>query len=223
MAYTRDGREGAGNGRLYNIKDPSRKVRAFLCSPGVALRQYAPFFVILFSHSLDTPSIRMPSFAATVLFFPLLGLCSAKCLPAKVPQDSASPSAVNEASAVPTASATAVPAAVPAASQNATSGSKIPDSFQPGVKWQINIQNPVDPRAGLQPADAKVIDIDLFHASKDPTVIPALHVRILESQLLTRRGFVFELWLLTDNRQPEPRSCATSTWARSRSVNLLSI
>lgn len=139
----------------------------------------------------------MPSFAATVLFLPLLGLCSAKCLPAKVPQVSASPAA-NEASSVPAVGQTSdsPPAAsedssVPVVSQNATSGSKIPGEFKPGVKWQINIQNPVDPRAGLQPADAKVIDIDLFHASKDPTVIPALHVRKLHSQLLGRVGIVF--------------------------------
>lgn len=117
----------------------------------------------------------MPSFAATVLFLPLLGLCSAKCLPAKVPQDVTSPTAVASSPAVTSAPAANEGSSVPVAGQNATSGSKIPDEFKPGVKWQINIQNPVDPRAGLQPADAKVIDIDLFHASKDPTVIPALH------------------------------------------------
>lgn len=138
------------------------------------------FLVVLFSHSLDTPSIRMPSFAATVLFLPLLGLCSAKCLPAKVPQDVTSPPAANQAS-----SAASEASPVPVVSQNATSGSKIPDGFQPGVKWQIEIQNPVDPSAGLQPADAKVIDIDLFQASKDPTLIPALHVRRQNSNSLT--------------------------------------
>lgn len=115
----------------------------------------------------------MPSFAATVLFLPLLGLCSAKCLPHAVPQASSSPSA---ASAGPSISPIANDgASVPPAGQNATSGSKIPDSFKPGVKWQIEIQNPVDPRVGLQPSDAKVIDVDLFHASKDPTLIPTLH------------------------------------------------
>lgn len=128
----------------------------------------------------------MPSFAATVLFLPLLGLCSAKCLPAKVPQDVTSPTAVASSPAVTSAPAANEGSSVPVAGQNATSGSKIPDEFKPGVKWQINIQNPVDPRAGLQPADAKVIDIDLFHASKDPTVIPALHVRTPNSQLLPR-------------------------------------
>ncbi|KAK2608039.1 hypothetical protein N8I77_006676 [Diaporthe amygdali] len=104
----------------------------------------------------------MPSFTATVLFFPLLGLCSAKCIPATVPQVT-SPPAANESSSVP------------AVGQNATSATKTPNGFEPGVKWQINIQNPVDPRAGLQPADAKVIDVDLFQASKDPTLIPTLH------------------------------------------------
>lgn len=139
------------------------------------------FLVVLFSHSLDTPSIRMPSFAATVLFLPLLGLCSAKCLPAKVPQDVTSSSSP----AVTSPPAADQGSSVPVVSQNATSGSKIPDGFQPGVKWQIEIQNPVDPQAGLQPADAKVIDIDLFQASKDPTVIPALHVRIQDSKSAT--------------------------------------
>lgn len=119
----------------------------------------------------------MPSFAATVLFLPLLGFCSAKCLPHAVPQASSSPSAANAASSTSPIASEA--ASVPPAGQNATSGSKIPDTFKPGVKWQIEIQNPVDPRAGLQPPDAKVIDVDLFHASKDPTLIPALHVRAI--------------------------------------------
>ncbi|POS75674.1 hypothetical protein DHEL01_v205943 [Diaporthe helianthi] len=115
----------------------------------------------------------MPSFAATVLFLPLLGLCSAKCLPHAVPKASSSPSA---ASAAPSTSPIANEgASVPPEGQNATSGSKIPDGFKPGVKWQIEIQNPVDPRVGLQPPDAKVIDVDLFHASKDPTLIPKFH------------------------------------------------
>lgn len=116
----------------------------------------------------------MPSFAATVLFLPLLGLCSAKCLPHPVPQPSSSPSAASTAPS--TSSIANEGASVPPAGKNATSGGKIPDSFKPGVKWQIEIQNPVDPRVGLQPPDAKVIDVDLFHASKDPTLIPTLHV-----------------------------------------------
>ncbi|KAI3401083.1 hypothetical protein diail_228 [Diaporthe ilicicola] len=106
----------------------------------------------------------MPSFTATVLLFPLLGLCSAKCLPAALPQKSTS-----------AAAAATDASSVPVVSQNATAGAKIPGGFEPGVKWQINIQNPVDPRAGIQPADAKVIDVDLFQASKDPTLIPTLH------------------------------------------------
>jgi hypothetical protein len=120
----------------------------------------------------------MPSFAATVLFLPLLGLCSAKCLPRPLPQV---PSPPNAAAAAPSSTSPVASGAssVPPAAQNATSGSKIPDSFKPGVKWQIEIQNPVDPRAGLQPPDAKVIDVDLFHASKDPTLIPTLHVRLV--------------------------------------------
>jgi hypothetical protein len=98
-----------------------------------------------------------------------------------VPQVSSSPSAAN---AAPSTSPIANQgAAAPPAGQNATSGSKIPDAFKPGVKWQIEIQNPVDPRAGLQPPDAKVIDVDLFHASKDPTLIPMLHVRVIQSQM----------------------------------------
>ncbi|KAL1873956.1 hypothetical protein Daus18300_003829 [Diaporthe australafricana] len=125
----------------------------------------------------------MPSFAATVLFFPLLGLCGAKCIPATKPSGVATPPVASAPAVSAPATSTPVtspPAAnesssVPAVSQNATSGAQIPGGFEPGVKWQINIQNPVDPRAGMQPADAKVIDVDLFHASMDPTLIPTLH------------------------------------------------
>lgn len=63
--------------------------------------------------------------------------------------------------------------------QNASSEAGIPAAFQPGVKWQIEIQDPVDLRGGLEPSDAKVVDVDLFQASKDLTLIPALHVSIM--------------------------------------------
>ncbi|KUI72431.1 hypothetical protein VM1G_07610 [Cytospora mali] len=98
----------------------------------------------------------MSLFTATVLLTPFLSLCNAACIPI-------SSTVSHHARSSSTASL------------NATPGTGIPAGFEPGVKWQIEIQDPVDPRGGLQPSDAKVIDVDLFQASKDLTLIPALH------------------------------------------------
>lgn len=106
----------------------------------------------------------MSSFTATVLLLvPFLGFCNAALIPSIVPHLARSTHAATHSSSVPTASLTS------------TSGTGIPAGFEPGVKWQIEIQDPIDPRGGIQPSDAKVIDVDLFQASKDPTLIPALH------------------------------------------------
>lgn len=78
---------------------------------------------------------------------------------------------------VPSATATASSTSTAVSNTTASSGGA-PDGFVPGVKWQIAIQDPVDIRGGLEPLDAKVVDIDLFMASKDPTLIPALHVSL---------------------------------------------
>lgn len=138
----------------------------------------------------------MPSLiSATVLFF-AVGFCSAGCTRSRTPtKPSATVSAHQSSSTLPTiisstlapASSTPsmvgsyVPTVSPAeptstTSQNTTSGSSIIDGFKPGAKWQIAIQDPIDPRGGIQPVDANIVDVDLFLASKDSSLIPTLHV-----------------------------------------------
>lgn len=146
----------------------------------------------------------MPSlFSATVLLF-TLGLCSARCTQSRPAQPIATTSADQSISSAKVSAQTSTlfttfyttadpdssiptPTAYPEISsssaaptsstaQNTTSGTSIIDGFKPGAKWQIAIQDPVDPRGGIQPSDASVVDVDLFLASKDPTLIPALHV-----------------------------------------------
>lgn len=105
------------------------------------------------------------------------------------------------ASSIPTASvnsalftSSAAPTATP--SLNTTSRvATTPDGFKPGAKWQIAIQDPIDPRGGIKPADATVVDVDLFLASKDPTLIPALHV----SRYSTSGNTIFENTLIYFN------------------------
>lgn len=77
------------------------------------------------------------------------------------------------------ATSTSRPSSTPTPTPKSSSGSSaasVPAGFKPGVKWQIAIQDPVDIRGGLEPLDAKVMDVDLFLASKDHTLIPGLHV-----------------------------------------------
>lgn len=53
-------------------------------------------------------------------------------------------------------------------------GPRLPDSWKPGVKWQIVIHAPVDVSEGIIPSDAQVWDIDYFHALQHPDIIPTL-------------------------------------------------
>jgi hypothetical protein len=50
----------------------------------------------------------------------------------------------------------------------------LPAIWEPGVKWQIVLQAPIDITKPLQPADARVWDIDYFHALAHPNIIPHL-------------------------------------------------
>lgn len=140
----------------------------------------------------------MPSFLTKTLLLSLAGIGSAKsgCSRAKSSTTRSLTDSLNSdstASAVALQSSTVHRAATAAATQSLTTtaaitttplasssstgaASQVPEGFKPGAKWQIAIQDPVDMRGGLQPADATVVDIDLFLASKDSTVIPALHV-----------------------------------------------
>lgn len=129
----------------------------------------------------------MPSLIHTTVLFLTVSFCSARCTHSHVKitaQDLPTiSSAIPSASTSLTASSTEPPTASSAvdsgpastSTQSVTSPNLI-EHFKPGVKWQIAIQDPVDPRGGLQPADARVVDVDLFLASKDPTLIPTLHV-----------------------------------------------
>ena len=50
----------------------------------------------------------------------------------------------------------------------------LPASWKPGVKWQIVIHAPVDINETVIPSDARVWDIDYFHALSHPEIIPKL-------------------------------------------------
>ncbi|SPO03650.1 related to endo alpha-1,4 polygalactosaminidase precusor [Cephalotrichum gorgonifer] len=50
----------------------------------------------------------------------------------------------------------------------------LPSIWKPGVKWQIVIHAPVDITQSVIPLDARVWDIDYFHALDHPDIIPAL-------------------------------------------------
>lgn len=105
----------------------------------------------------------MSFFTATALLVPFLGLCSAGHHTKSTSTTTVTTVTTHSSSTSTTGLTTAT-------------GTGVPAGFEPGVKWQIEIQDPVDPRGGLQPSDAKVIDVDLFQASMDLTLIPALHV-----------------------------------------------
>ena len=53
-----------------------------------------------------------------------------------------------------------------------------PPGFVPGVKWQIEINEPIDNRTGVQLNGAKVLDLDLYHAYKAPGFIDSLRVGV---------------------------------------------
>lgn len=125
----------------------------------------------------------MPLTFSKLAWFLTLDLCRARCVQPHAPHGASSEGTLmgtaTTASAVSqTVSSTldVIPSATPRIPQNSTSATGVPKGFEPGVKWQIAIQDPIDVRGGIQPADAKVIDVDLFLASKDPTLIPSLHV-----------------------------------------------
>lgn len=120
----------------------------------------------------------MPFFTATALLIPFLGLCNAvPFITSTVTHNHAkSTSSVTTVYTTHVHSTSSTSTASSVLSTAAASVSGVPAGFEPGVKWQIEIQDPVDPRGGLRPSDAKVVDVDLFQASKDLTLIPALHV-----------------------------------------------
>ncbi|KAK3901559.1 glycoside hydrolase superfamily [Staphylotrichum tortipilum] len=51
---------------------------------------------------------------------------------------------------------------------------QVPPEFKVGVKWQIEIQNTLDPIAPIQPTDAVVWDLDLYHIARTPAVVDHL-------------------------------------------------
>jgi len=55
---------------------------------------------------------------------------------------------------------------------------QVPPEFKIGVKWQIEIQNTIDVKAPLQPTDAVVWDLDLYHIARTPDVVTHLRVRL---------------------------------------------
>lgn len=127
----------------------------------------------------------MPSLLSTIVLFLTVSSCSARCTYSRAKSTAQSPSTVSSVltstylAASPTEPPTVSSAVVSGSSPTSTQGgasNNLLENFKPGAKWQIAIQDPVDPRGGLQPADAQVVDVDLFLASKDPTLIPTLHV-----------------------------------------------
>lgn len=54
----------------------------------------------------------------------------------------------------------------------------VPSNFVPGVKWQIIIQNTLDPVAAVNPSDAVVWDLDLYHIARTPEIVSHLRVRL---------------------------------------------
>ena len=55
---------------------------------------------------------------------------------------------------------------------------KVPANFQVGAKWQIEIQSTLDDTKPLQPTDAVVWDLDLYHLARNPGVVTYLRVRL---------------------------------------------
>lgn len=52
----------------------------------------------------------------------------------------------------------------------------VPPNFEIGAKWQIIIQNTIDISAPLQPTDAVVWDLDLYHIARTPKIVNYLRV-----------------------------------------------
>ncbi|KAH6847541.1 glycoside hydrolase superfamily [Chaetomium sp. MPI-CAGE-AT-0009] len=50
----------------------------------------------------------------------------------------------------------------------------VPPNFVPGVKWQIIIQNTINTTAPIQPTDAVVWDLDLYHVARTPKIVEYL-------------------------------------------------
>ncbi|KAH6615785.1 glycoside hydrolase superfamily [Chaetomium sp. MPI-SDFR-AT-0129] len=50
----------------------------------------------------------------------------------------------------------------------------VPDNFKPGVKWQIIIQNTLDISKPVNPTDAVVWDLDLYHVARTPEIVDHL-------------------------------------------------
>ncbi|AEO59827.1 glycoside hydrolase family 114 protein [Thermothelomyces thermophilus ATCC 42464] len=51
---------------------------------------------------------------------------------------------------------------------------RVPPNFEVGVKWQIVIQSTIDVNPPLEPADAVVWDLDLYHVARTPEVVSHL-------------------------------------------------
>lgn len=69
-------------------------------------------------------------------------------------------------------------------SQRASAQVNVPPNFEVGVKWQIIIQNTIDIKAPLQPTDAVVWDLDLYHVARNPGIVDYLRVRPGSTRLL---------------------------------------
>ncbi|GAB1311345.1 Endo alpha-1,4 polygalactosaminidase [Madurella fahalii] len=50
----------------------------------------------------------------------------------------------------------------------------VPPGFEPNVKWQIVIQNTIDINAPVEPSDALVWDLDLYHLARNPGIVDHL-------------------------------------------------
>lgn len=60
--------------------------------------------------------------------------------------------------------------------QQALAQVNVPPAFEVGVKWQIIIQNTIDIKTPLQPSDAVVWDLDLYHVARNPGIVEYLRV-----------------------------------------------
>ncbi len=67
--------------------------------------------------------------------------------------------------------------------QRALAKLNVPPNFQIGVKWQIVIQNTINIEAAIQPTDAVVWDLDLYHVARTPGIVDYLHVCLCVDRL----------------------------------------
>ncbi|KAK3389935.1 glycoside hydrolase superfamily [Podospora didyma] len=66
----------------------------------------------------------------------------------------------------------------------AAPSTKTPPGFVPGVKWQIEIQNPLSAKSALAPTDALVWDIDLYHVERNPAIIQHIRSAVKDATII---------------------------------------